>query len=85
MYGSPNPTGRVAVSGLVCAAHDPVEDVQEAVGAECDEVERVDDGRNGGLAEQQQLRDDADGLEDLRKDPEELRCVSGGRVSGGVV
>lgn len=79
LYGAPNPTGRVAISRFVGAAHDPVQNIQEAVGAESDEVERVDDGGYGGLAEQEQLRDDAEGLENLGEDPEELQELGGVR------
>jgi hypothetical protein len=50
----------------------PVEQVQAAVGAEEDDVEGGDDGRDRGLPEEEELREDADGFEDLRKDPEPL-------------
>lgn len=49
--------------------HDPVQYVQEAVCTQRDEVERVNDGGNGGLPEEQELGNDADGLENFREDP----------------
>ncbi len=51
---------------------DPVEEVEGAVGAEEDDVEGGDDGRGGGLAEEEELGQDADGFEDLGEDPEPL-------------
>lgn len=63
--------GCVEVS-LADPANNPVEDVEEAVGAERDEVERIENGRYGGLAEEQELWEDADGLEDNAECPEEL-------------
>jgi hypothetical protein len=50
-------------------SHDPVQDIHEAVGTKCDEVEGIDDSRNRGLTEEEQLRDDANGFEDFGKDP----------------
>lgn len=52
---------------------DPVEDVEAAVGAEAEEVEGVDYGRDGGLAEEEELGEDADGFEDYREGPADLR------------
>lgn len=60
---------------VVLAAHgakDPVEDVEEAVAAECCEVEAVDDGGDGSLAEEEELREDADGFEDDAEGPDDL-------------
>jgi hypothetical protein len=74
LYGAKDPARRVAVSLLCGAAHNPVQDVEEAVGAEGDEVVRIDDGGDSGLAEEKQLRNDADGFEYLGEDPEELAC-----------
>jgi len=54
--------------------HDPIEDVEEAVAAKRNEVEAVDDSRDRGLAQEEELREDADGLEDDGEGPEELAC-----------
>jgi hypothetical protein len=72
LYRAPDPGRRVAIVVFVCAADDPVQHVHCAVCAEGDEVERVDYGRDGGLAEEQELRDYADGFEDFGEDPESL-------------
>ena len=79
---------RLLVVGVELA-QDPVEQVQAAVGAEEDDVEGGDDGRGGGLPEEEELREDADGFEDLREDPEPL-CLEdlldgfgGGGKQGG--
>ncbi len=60
------------VVGGVEGALDPVEDVEAAVGAEGEQIVGVNDGRNGGLAQEQQLGQDGDGLEDLGEGPEPL-------------
>ena len=57
---------------LVGDALNPVEDVEGAVGAQADEVVGVDDRGDGGLAEEEELWENADGFEDLREDPEDL-------------
>ena len=57
---------------LVGDALDPVEDVEGAVGAQADEVVGVDDRGDGGLAEEEELWENADGFEDLGEDPEDL-------------
>lgn len=51
---------------------DPVENVECAVAAKGKEVEGVDYGWDGGLAEKQELGEDADGFEDYAEDPEDL-------------
>ena len=51
-------------------AHNPIQDVERAVGTEGQEVEAVDYGGDGCLSEQEELREDADGLEDYGEDPE---------------
>lgn len=56
---------------------EPVDDIEGAVGAEEDDVERGDDGWDGGLAEKEELWEHAEGFEDLGEDPEVLvfgRC-----------
>lgn len=67
-------------------AVDPVEDVQAAVEAEREEVVGVDDGGDGGLAEEEELREDADGFENIGEVPEPL-FGGGGKLVGcsGVV
>lgn len=57
---------------LICEPYDPVQDVEAAVRAEREEVVGIDDGRDGGLAEEEELRDDADGLEDDGERPDDL-------------
>jgi hypothetical protein len=52
---------------------DPVEQVEGAVGAQEDDVERGYDRRDRGLAQEEELREDGDGFEDLGEDPEVLR------------
>lgn len=49
------------------AANDPVQNVKSAVGPKCGEVETIDDGGDGRLAEEKQLREDAEGFEDQGK------------------
>ena len=57
-------------------AQEPVDEVEAAVGAQEDNVEGGDDGRDGGLAEEEELREHADGFEHLGEDPEPLTlCV----------
>ena len=51
---------------------DPVHDVECAVGAKCEKVEGIDDGGNGRLTKQKQLRQNADRLENDRKCVEHL-------------
>lgn len=53
-------------------ANDPIDEVEGAVGAQEDDVEGGDDGGYGGLAEEEELREDTDRLEDLGEDPEPL-------------
>jgi len=53
-------------------AEGPVEQVERAVGAKEDDVKGRDDGGNGRLAEEEELREDTDGLEDLGEGPEPL-------------
>ena len=67
---------------FVGAAHDPVQHVHGAVCAEGDEVEGVDYGRYGGLAEEEELGDDAEGFEDFGEDPEDLTYALVGVVQG---
>jgi len=62
--------GRAVVA--VELAPDPVEDVEAAVGAEEEDVEGGDDGGDGGLPEEEELREDADGLEDYGEGEEPL-------------
>jgi len=57
-------------------ADEPVDAVESAVGSECDEVEGVDNGRDSCLSQEEKLREDADGFEDLRKHPHPLEDVS---------
>ncbi len=57
---------------FVDATPDPVEDVEEAVATERDEVVAIDDGRNGGLTEEEKLWQDADALEDDTEGPDNL-------------
>jgi len=66
---APNPRRRVAIVILIGTANNPIENVQKAICTECNKVERVDDSRHGGLTEEQELRDNADGFEDFGKDP----------------
>lgn len=54
-------------------ARQPVKDVEPAVQAQREQVVAVDDGGHGRLAEEEELREDADGLEDVREVPEPLR------------
>lgn len=61
-------TGVIAVE----TADQPVDAVKGAVGAESEEVEAVDDGGDGSLAEEEQLGQHADGFQDLREHPEPL-------------
>ena len=49
-----------------------VENIEGAVRAKRQEIVRVDDSRHGGLAEKEQLRDDADGFKDDGKRPHDL-------------
>lgn len=49
----------------ISGAYDPIEYVECPVGPEGEEVEGVDDRRDGCLAEEQQLREDTDGFENL--------------------
>lgn len=51
---------------------DPVEDVKGAIRTESDEVERVDDGGDGGLTEENELRQDTECLEDDGESPKNL-------------
>lgn len=53
-------------------ARQPVEDVEPTVQSQCEQVVAVDDGGNGGLAEEKELWEDADGLEDVGEVPEPL-------------
>lgn len=50
---TPHPRGRVAVVVFVGATYDPIKNVEEAICAQCNEVVRVDDGGNGGLAQEE--------------------------------
>jgi hypothetical protein len=63
-------------------AKGPVEQVERAVGAEEDDVEGRDDSGDCRLAEEEELREDADGFEDLGEGPEPLMGVSAVRISG---
>jgi hypothetical protein len=65
---------------FVCAAYDPVQHVHGTVCAEGDEVEGVDYGGYGGLAEEEELGDYAEGFEDFREDPEYLKYALVGVV-----
>ena len=76
LYGAPDPASGIDVFDLVDTACDPVKDIHEPVCAEGNEVEGIDDGGNGGLAKQQELRDDADRLENLGEDPEHLQMLA---------
>ena len=69
---APHPGCRVAVVGFVGATYNPIKNVEEAVCAQCDEVVRVNDCGNSGLAQEEKLRDDADGFEDFGEYPEDL-------------
>lgn len=60
-------------------ADDPVQNIQAAVETQGEEVVRVDNGRNGGLAEEEELREDAHGFEDVRVVPEPLEKIEGGK------
>ena len=61
-----NDARRVVVL-ITHGAHEPVEEVERAVGTQSREVERIDDGRHGGLAKQEELRYDARRFEYQRK------------------
>lgn len=54
------------------ATNEPVEAVEGAVGTETDKIHRVDDGGDGRLAKEEQLREHADRFEDLGEDPQPL-------------
>lgn len=56
-----------AVIGFGGAADDPVEDIKGAVRTKSREIEAVDDGGDRCLAEEEQLWQDAERLEDERK------------------
>jgi hypothetical protein len=75
LYGTPHPRRRVAIAGFFGATHDPIQDIEEAVCTECDEIERVEDGGHSSLSEEEELWDNADGLEDFGEDPEDLRML----------
>ena len=53
-------------------ADEPVEDVEEAVAAQRYEVEAVQYGWHGGLAEEEELGKHADAFEDDAEGPEDL-------------
>lgn len=53
-------------------ADDPVEDIEAPVGPECYKVVGVEDGGDRCLAEEKELGEDADGLEDYGEGPAEL-------------
>ena len=53
-------------------ADNPVQDIEGAVGAKCNEVKGVNDGGDRGLAEEEELRKYADRFEDDGEDPEDL-------------
>jgi hypothetical protein len=59
---SPDPARWICVRGLLRTAHDPIQNIQKSVGAQGYEVEGIDDGRYGSLAEKQELRNDAHGF-----------------------
>lgn len=53
-------------------AHEPVQNVEESVGAQRCEVEGVDNGGYGGLAEEKELWQDAGCFEDEGENPDRL-------------
>jgi hypothetical protein len=53
-------------------ANEPVDAVESAVRAESKKVEGIDDGGDRGLTEEEELGENADGLEDLGEDPKPL-------------
>jgi len=57
---------------FVHRACDPVQDVEGTVRAKADEVVGIDDGRDGGLTEEEELWQNGDRFEDLRKCPKDL-------------
>lgn len=67
--------GAGLAAGYVKLAHQPVEAVQRAVRTQRNQVEGVDDGGDGCLAEEEELGQDADGFENLGKDPEPLNDI----------
>ena len=75
MNDAKDDAGRVKVA-FSDSTHEPVEDVEEAVGAESNEVEGIDDSRYGCLAEEEKLREDADGLKDDGEGPKDLMRMS---------
>ena len=57
----------VTVAGFRGTANDPVENIEGAIRAKSREVEAIDNGRDRCLAEEKQLRKDAERFEDERK------------------
>lgn len=53
-------------------AHEPVEEVEEAVAAEGDKVEAIQHGWDGRLAQEEELGEDGEGFEDDAEGPEDL-------------
>lgn len=67
---------RDRVDVLVCrGVQDPVEDVEEAVAAKGHEVVGIEHCWDGGLAEQEELGEHADGFEDDAEAPEDLLLI----------
>ena len=67
------------IGAVFCDAVNPVEDVEAAVGAKSEEIVGINNGGDGGLAEEEELGEDTDGFEDYGEGPGELgRMVSGG-------
>lgn len=57
----------VTVAGFRGTANDPIENIEGAIRAKSREVEAIDNGRDRCLAEEKQLRKDAERFEDERE------------------